>query len=30
MEIKLIALETAVTIVFLVWLYREVIHQLRQ
>ena len=29
LHVKIVALELAVTIVFFVWLYREVIHQLR-
>jgi len=28
MQVKLIALETAATILFLVWVYRELIHEL--
>ncbi|MBB5060732.1 hypothetical protein HDF16_005468 [Granulicella aggregans] len=30
LEIKMIALEIAISIVFFVWLYRELIHQLRK
>jgi len=29
LEVKMIALEVAITTVFFVWLYREVIHQFR-
>jgi len=29
LELKTMALEVAITIVFFVWLYRELLHQLR-